>query len=293
MSTFIDINNNVMALAQALKAAGAVSATLSYSGSGDSGDEANAEVEWADNNELLVTSMNEALGDITYTDIQVQFNGQGFVSKTATVTSNFESALEVICFQAVNAAGHQGWENNDGGSGEFTVYASGYARLEHTDNTTESEASETEIDESSPQWANIQAVAKVLAQAGAASAVISYYGGGDSGDINQVEVNWPEGVTEEPIPEVSYTQENVTHLNGQRVSSEKVVTAKLESALEHIIWEVIDDAGHSGFENNEGGEGSLVIDATGNAWLDHTNFSEGEGEPDVSYFGDNIPDEDQ
>lgn len=292
MKNFNDINNNVMVLANALKAAGAISATLSYSGSGDSGDSFETEVEWADNHELLVTSTNEALGDITYTAIQMFYNGKSFEHKTSTTTSNFESALEAVCFQAVDATGHSGWENNEGGSGAFTVYASGYARLEHTDNVTESEGTETELDEASPQWNNIQAVAKVLTQAGASSAVITYYGGGDSGDINDVAVNWPEGVTEVPIPNVTYTQETVNHVNGQRVTSEKVVTAKLESALGHIIWEVIDDAGHSGFENNDGGEGSLVIEATGKAWLDHTDFSEGEGDADVSYFGDNVPEED-
>lgn len=281
MSKIISVDDNVVRLANALKRAGAISVELHYSGSYDSIDDTYFEVAWPDTNSVLVTDDDQALGDVEY---DVERN-----DKVETITSKFSKALKATFMEALTVAGHEGFEEDDGGSGSFTVYAEGYAHLEHIQNTTVTEETGTEFDEDSDQWENIKKIADVLKTQGATEVTVNYSGGGDSGDINDVDVTWGDGI-EKSLPSVTVTHLNKDYVEGRWETTSSQTESNFEDAVSDIAWALVSEASHSGFENNEGGEGYLVITAKGTAYLNHTDNSSGTDDPDDTYFGNNIPD---
>jgi hypothetical protein len=123
---------NIQTIAQALSAVGATSATVEYSGSGDSGDSIDFSLDWPGEpgqqpGEVThqVTSLVKEEGTVRYLLVAVER------------TSDFKSAIEDVLWQAISSAGHEGWENQEGGGGSFTVFANGHATLEHYDNVVE------------------------------------------------------------------------------------------------------------------------------------------------------------
>jgi hypothetical protein len=122
------LETNIQTIAQALSAVGATSATVEYAGSGDSGDSTEFHIDWPgeagqqpDEITLQVTSMVKEEGSVRYLPVVIE------------LTSDFKSAVEDVLWQAVTSAGHDGWENSEGGGGGFTVFANGHASLEHFD----------------------------------------------------------------------------------------------------------------------------------------------------------------
>ncbi|WP_455233374.1 hypothetical protein [Geopseudomonas aromaticivorans] len=53
--------------------------------------------------------------------------------------AEIEDLVTELADEAIFAAGQDGWEDNEGGSGTFTFSVEGTARLEHTDNRIESD----------------------------------------------------------------------------------------------------------------------------------------------------------
>ena len=123
---------NIQTIAQALSAVGATSATVEYRGSGDSSDNTEFHIDWPgepgqqpDKITQQVTSLVKEEGSVRYLPAVVER------------TSDFKSAIEDVLDQAITSAGHDGWENEDGGGGSFTVFANGHASLEHYDYVVE------------------------------------------------------------------------------------------------------------------------------------------------------------
>lgn len=97
--------NKALAI-EALRGAGVTRARVEFSGSGDSGqlDRTDFEGEVRDFPAIDVTLRSTSMyggGDpLRYTDV--------------------EQLTESLAFQVIDAAGHSGWENNDGASGVIT-----------------------------------------------------------------------------------------------------------------------------------------------------------------------------
>ncbi|HQR19549.1 MAG TPA: hypothetical protein PKV98_01695 [Burkholderiaceae bacterium] len=101
---------------------------------------------------------------------------------------------------------------------------------------------------------------------------VTYSGSGDSGQLDQVDVEPP--LPENPAPVEMKEREYVKFDEVARCweTAEKLVERPLEDAVESLCWDAI-EAHCSGFENNDGGDGTWVLDvATGKYTLDHTNY---------------------
>ncbi len=133
------MEQNKALLLQALKATGAVQATVSYSGSGDEGGAENVEARGADGAPLdLGGSVSQFVEHSHYADGRWQ-------SAVADEERPLDDALLDFAMEAVNAH-HGGWENNDGGAGEVIFdCTSDSVRLEHKDYYIESVCTETTL----------------------------------------------------------------------------------------------------------------------------------------------------
>lgn len=124
--------HNKAALISALKTLGLSSATMTYSGGGDSGQ--------VDTVEVAPTCPAALTSEVTVLDEgfrKDEASGQ-FQPTTIEKPMSLEDALEDFVSR-VSYEHSPGWENNDGGRGELTLNAEdGTYHLEHTDYYTES-----------------------------------------------------------------------------------------------------------------------------------------------------------
>lgn len=282
------VNANIMALAEALKVAGAQSATLCYSGAGDSGDITEMNVAWPENHKLLATSVDEALGDVSYYQVSATFTGTGFKTSKSAQTANFSTAISDIGMQTVAAAGHLGWENNEGSSGTLTVFATGYAELSHVDNIIESEETVTDFGPDDDYRDSIDQIVEYLKKSGAVNMTASYYGSYGDRMVDTVRVNWPDDIAASHNPAHADSAGSCAHA-AIDPDVKKQTTARVEAVVDNFIWELTDYAGHDDFYEQDGGEGVLTITSAGQAQLVHKDFSDGEADPEVHYFGENVP----
>ncbi|WP_298434990.1 DUF6878 family protein [Ottowia sp.] len=133
------MEQNKALLLETLKAAGAVHATVSYSGGGDEGSAESVEARGVDGTPIdLSGSVSQFVEHSHYADGRWQ-------SAVAEEERPLDDALLDFAMEAVDAH-HGGWENNDGGAGEVIFdCTSGSVRLEHRDYYTESIYTETTL----------------------------------------------------------------------------------------------------------------------------------------------------
>lgn len=131
-------SNNKTLLLDALKRAGAVRATVGYSG-GDEGF-ANATAGF-DANGALVDCSDPVSVFVQHSHF---LNGQ-WQSAVVQEERPLDDALSDFAMEAVEDR-HSGWKNGDGGAGEVVFdCASEQVRIEHNDYYTESEYTETTL----------------------------------------------------------------------------------------------------------------------------------------------------
>jgi hypothetical protein len=95
-----------------------------------------------------------------------------------------------------------------------------------------------------------------LKMLGVGRVVISFAGAGDSGEIDDMYLEDPNGTfIEMPTDMVAWTKQ----VYGEQKPETKQV--KLRDALEDIGYRVLDETGMDWY-NNDGGQGELVIDLT-------------------------------
>lgn len=112
---------NFQRVATVLREIGAGEIVVDYEGSGDSGG-----VNLAD-----VRGAHAPYPDVALLDDPEDANSE-------VTEMNLTSAAEDLAEAAISEAGHDGYVNNDGGYGTFTITADGEVTLEHTDRYTES-----------------------------------------------------------------------------------------------------------------------------------------------------------
>lgn len=119
---------------------------------------------------------------------------------------------------------------------------------------------------------NKAAVLEKLRALNVTSLEVRYSGSGDSGQLDEVTFAPEQPAT---MPTVSVKERDyVRYDEAARCweTAEKLVERPLEDAVESLCWDAI-EAHCSGFENNDGGDGTWVLDvATGKYTLDHTNY---------------------
>ncbi|CAH2902124.1 MAG: hypothetical protein PCALPYG88_5711 [uncultured Paraburkholderia sp.] len=251
----MDLYPTLTHLSMVLHAAGAVSATAEYAGYGDSGDHFDIAITWP--------GSPAGSADVT--------TESGSASSDGLNDPDFDTQFENLVWDAVCAAGHDGWENNEGGGGTFTLFPDGTATLDHYDNVTNSNESSHAFGPDSELAAALHAIGIVLRSVGALSVTIEYDGNGDSGNVERIELQWPGAPGTPPasiaIPGVRRGADAPPASDGE--STTDIEEYQFDDAIENLLHETIELAGHSGWENNDGGGGTLTVHAEATACLEH------------------------
>ncbi len=127
---------NKQALASAMRSLGLTSVAVTYSGSGDSGQ--------IDEVGFQPSDFEDGLHKVSVALVRYRWDEERSCGGSEL---HFEEMLlcdiaEALCDTAIELCQHDGYENNDGGSGTFTLQAGdASAELEHSDYYTESDTS--------------------------------------------------------------------------------------------------------------------------------------------------------
>ena len=268
------LEENFHAIAAILRDLNIMCAEASYGGSGDSGDVYHVAVRYhAEDEPHPVNDMP-----------RVKLRGEVSVLKDGQRASgfreyelDFRTAMTDLVDAALKASEHDGYEIDDGGEGTLTIFATGKAVLAHEDffdDSEQREASEetTEFsaEEDTPVASVLRVIARVLAGANVASVELRYSGAGDSGDSFKLHVMGDESIlsTLVTIPTVYRVYDPETRAPSTETRER---TMDLRSAIGDLTNRAFEEAGLRGWENNEGGRGSLVIKQEGTALLTHYN----------------------
>lgn len=276
MSGTINFEANLVAIAAVLAAHGIHQVASFYSGSGDSGDEYSQTAYDADQSQMDLPDVEVVVEQRQYGN-----TGAGYDYIVKTVPVSLSSAISDATDEAIRQAGHSGWENNEGGKGTLSIFASGYAVLNHTmfyegdaDHDYIEHGPDTEFGES------LAAMAAVLKKHGLTSVQGEYTGSGDSGDSFDIYYFKGEESVEierDVDDEVTYLVVDTEYKEGQFVPVKSARTAEFEQALEDVCFAMVTASGHDGWEINEGGGGTLTVRDDGTATLDHYDNGEDAG----------------
>lgn len=111
-----------------------------------------------------------------------------------------------------------------------------------------------------------------LRAAGAAYAVITYSGFGDSGNANAIQILDTGGQEVHGDQAVSVLREDGRYVYGQWQSTQSMGELSLRDALDAFADRALDRY-HPGFEDNDGGEGEITFDvAAGTVCMAHRDF---------------------
>lgn len=222
---------------------------------------------------------------------------------------NLDALAPEVLFAVIEDAGLSGWENDGGGGGSLELMNDGRVLLRHyhfeTDEDTDTQTFDLTADVGpplpKPQSSAVDYKAystwktqQTLCRSHAIGAVVlpilrdhgwiaraEYSGSCDSSDVVSC---WCEPCVDgEPCVGGTTVQPDISHIHVEIPGEEDgSVTVSLDTAIEELLWTVIDRTGHSGWEDNDGGRGELRLDASGSVTLEHSDWLE---ESVDSYYG--------
>jgi hypothetical protein len=291
MSENINFEANLVAIAAVLAAHGIHQVASYYNGSGDSGDEYSQTAYDADQSQMDLPDV-----EVLVEQRQYQSGAAGHHYVVQPVSVSLSSAISDATEHAISEAGHSGWENNEGGKGTLSIFASGYAVLNHTnyyegdsDHDYVEHGPDTEFGET------LAEMAAVLRKHGLTSVQGEYTGSGDSGDgfdIYYFKGDESVEVDEDVDDEVTYLVVETEYKDGQFVPVKSARSAEFEQALEDVCFAMVSASGHDGWEINEGGGGKFTVRDDGTATLDHYDNGEDNGTDSSTSWNDNLQQED-
>ncbi|HNN30173.1 MAG TPA: hypothetical protein PKL36_14110 [Agitococcus sp.] len=125
--------------------------------------------------------------------------------------------------------------------------------------------------------ANRQPLLTALAALAITQLVVRYEGGGDSGDVSELEI-FPETLAQANIANTLKVEQVTYHcLAGEYQDGEyryflQEQQSSIDSALRDFTLTWV-DAHHGGWENNDGGSGTMTINVTeGTFRLEHSEY---------------------
>ena len=131
---------NKSALAEAMRAIELTAVSVNYSGSGDEG--MINEISFQPSSPQADSKVVRAARVVHLWHAETSTRSVSLVFEDADL---FDLAAD-LCDRAIALCGHNGYQNNDGGDGTFTLRADdAIAKLEHTDYIMESETSVHEV----------------------------------------------------------------------------------------------------------------------------------------------------
>lgn len=250
----------IAVIAAHLRHIGAPSVRVCYSGSGDSGNGYETVTEDIDVEQALcvpVFSERKVGGRTRWETMrwgyqQKTLQGGRWKLTVGHMMATLMQALEAAADAAITASGHDGFANNEGGYGTFTIFADDRAELEHVDyvdTMSEPEVSTWNLDvadenEDSPVEMLAKSIWAVLLAAGVTEYQVGYYGFAGSG---------PE--VETPTP--AEVDENA------EVQRHDGTTVTLGQAIEELLDAIVEEPDIARFWSDEGGSGRVQFSAPG------------------------------
>lgn len=103
----------------------------------------------------------------------------------------------------------------------------------------------------------------------------AYSGSGDSGQMDEIVALGPNGdddvIDLDKLPPELAEHESVRKMTAALLGQDGKKT--LPELIEEFTWAAVDNFGHAGFENNDGGDGTLTVNVTeGTVELDHNDY---------------------
>lgn len=271
------INRNIRVLAKAMNREGIQRVEIAYTGSGDSGDE----FDMVAQGQAGTVAMPQSRVNIKHHGYV--FKGKRYIARVRKSSMDFETAVSELYDQCISHSGHNGWENGDGGGGEFTLYAEGRAILEHSDWYTDSDYRVHTLNSYPVLSDPIASVVQALkGMAGVLSICLSYEGDGDEGrtcgavlEVAQGEKTVQETLSDrdqDALPKLTLQVKHGKFDLQTETWSPVARQFEFEAALDHILDEALTATGNAGYHNGSGGQGELLIHTDGTALLRHTDF---------------------
>ena len=128
------------------------------------------------------------------------------------------------------------------------------------------------LDESSVLGRNKRILLAALKQAGVGTATVTYAGSGDSGSVEEVTIEAPQGSEFDSTAPITVFAEQGIYQDGawhtavieEQVSIEQALRDFAEAALELL---------HGGWENSDGASGSVIFECQGDTVrMEHTTY---------------------
>lgn len=128
------------------------------------------------------------------------------------------------------------------------------------------------LDEASILGRNKRILLSTLRQAGITQVTVTYVGMGDSGSVDGVETEMPEGTYFDAMAPVALHAQRATYNDGTWQTIEVEQPMPIEQALRDFADEIVDWL-HSGWEDGDGASGSVVFDcAADNVRVEHDAY---------------------
>jgi hypothetical protein len=120
---------------------------------------------------------------------------------------------------------------------------------------------------------NKQVLLEALRSIGVKQVTVTYSGCGDSGQIDDVEAQ-PEAAPLTPVQvELAKREANWDAISGKWLEALVLRPLDLPTALADFCDAAVEATGHEGYQNHDGGQGTLTIDVDeGVVTLEHTDF---------------------
>jgi hypothetical protein len=274
----VELNSRFELLAPGFREAGVLGFSVEFSGSGDSGNGC----------DITITTLDgTALG---YQETQEFLKDKLMPGSEALLVD----VIELLVDQAIDANDMDGYENDSGGRGTLNYSIEGTASFEGFYNEEEQSPSDyswDSPDEIPVAKSILEPFLAKLKELGVGLVTAEYTGGGDSGDIDNVafilagetedvgpDSEETQGSEVNPVTDVSvafpsrsYDIVNHTYVYDP-VTEESYKDLPLRDVAERLLFILIENTGHSGWENNEGGGGNLTLNVDGEVTLEHYDY---------------------
>jgi len=194
-------------------------------------------------------------------------------------------AAAALCEEAIDHC-HNGYMNDNGGGGTITCHAQGLMEIDaydevlrptHTSTRVKGVREKNNEEQAAPSSqsecnaVNIRRITDAMESAGIKSISVQYSGGGDSGSIDDVTISKdaPPGLHLDVWQEkVIYDQESRQWNYTWYLGSQSLIDAARNTAGSLI------ESHHDGYENNDGGEGSVIFcPKKHTALIEHKDFN--------------------
>jgi hypothetical protein len=128
------------------------------------------------------------------------------------------------------------------------------------------------LDEASILGRNKRILLSALRQAGITQVTVTYVGMGDSGSVDGVEAEMPEGTHFDAIAPVTLHAQRATYSEGEWQTTEVEQSTSIEQALRDFADEIVDWL-HDGWEEGDGASGSVIFDCPADSVrVEHTAY---------------------